>query len=123
MSIDWEKVCPQDPCISRSELIRNLLHTGTFSSVYKAIDIDAFAYKNDFWRKTLHVAHSRNLKTYVPKLEGETDEPMATDLNKEDVAWTVGGRPKRNYVALKRIYVTSSPDRIVNELEIMEELR
>lgn len=27
------------------------------------------------------------------------------------------------YVALKRIYVTSSPERILNELEIIEELR
>jgi len=44
-------------------------------------------------------------------------------LNKEDTAWTDKGEPRRNYVALKRIYVTSSPDRIVNELEIMEELR
>lgn len=96
---------------------------GTFSSVYKAIDIDAFTYENEFWRNTLHVAHSRNLKTYIPKIDGETDEPAATDLNKEDKAWTEEGEPRKNYVALKRIYVTSSPDRIVNELEIMEELR
>jgi hypothetical protein len=32
-------------------------------------------------------------------------------------------RPKKVYVALKRIYMTSSPERIANELEIMEELR
>lgn len=32
-------------------------------------------------------------------------------------------RDKAVYVALKRIYVTSSPDRILNELEIMEDLR
>lgn len=33
------------------------------------------------------------------------------------------GRPKSVYVALKRIYVTSSPSRILNELELMEDLR
>lgn len=32
-------------------------------------------------------------------------------------------RTKSVYVALKRIYVTSSPARILNELEIMEDLR
>ncbi|KAH8083700.1 kinase-like domain-containing protein [Filobasidium floriforme] len=115
--------------MKQSYRIVDRLGEGTFSSVYKAIDIDAFTYENDFWRKTIHVAHSRNLQTYIPKIDvdgdghGETDEPAATDLNKEDQAWTDKGEPRRNYVALKRIYVTSSPDRIVNELEIMEELR
>lgn len=32
-------------------------------------------------------------------------------------------RQKSVYVALKRIYVTSSPSRILNELELMEDLR
>ncbi|EPQ28393.1 uncharacterized protein PFL1_04220 [Pseudozyma flocculosa PF-1] len=66
------------------------LGEGTFSSVYKAVDLQHAYYDNDHWA-----------------LRQET---------------AIGTRSKV-YVALKRIYVTSSPSRIVNELEIMEELR
>lgn len=105
--------------------------TGTFSSVYKAIDLYAFVYDNKFWRDTIHVAHSRNVASYIPHIglkdgvetENGDHVPKSTNVNKEDLAWTKDGRPVINYVALKRIYVTSSPDRISNELEIMEDLR
>ncbi|MGG6496686.1 UNVERIFIED_CONTAM: hypothetical protein NY603_27580, partial [Bacteroidetes bacterium 56_B9] len=33
------------------------------------------------------------------------------------------GRPKARYVAIKKIYVTSSPQRILNELELLHDLR
>ena len=64
--------------------------TGTFSSVYKAIDLQHEYYENDLWA-------SRSPRS--------------------------ASRQGNVYVALKRIYVTSSPSRILNELEIMEELR
>lgn len=63
---------------------------GTFSSVYKAVDIKFHEYKNDKW-----VTKSG--------LEPET--------------------PDLVHVALKRIYVTSSAQRIFNELELLKELR
>ena len=70
------------------------LGEGTFSSVYKAIDVHHAMFANAEWFKT-------NTPHIAP-------------------------RPARHptvYVALKRIYVTSSTARILNELEIMESLR
>lgn len=68
--------------------------TGTFSSVYKAVDLDYDLYNNSQWMisKTPHI---------VPRAR----------------------RDNHVYVALKRIYVTSSTARILNELEVMEALR
>lgn len=62
-------------------------HIGTFSSVYKAIDLHHNSYDNSDW-------------------------------DRDDIH-----HRKKVYVALKRIYVTSSPQRILNELELMEDLR
>lgn len=70
---------------------------GTFSSVYKAIDTFHDYYDNFVW--THKIAHPPVLSNGQPR------------------------QRNRVYVALKRIYVTSSPDRIANELEIMEQLR
>ncbi|SNX82707.1 related to CDC7 - protein kinase [Melanopsichium pennsylvanicum] len=66
------------------------LGEGTFSSVYKAIDLQHHAFDNDEWV-------SRGLLN--PFRKGVC------------------------HVALKKIYVTSSPQRIFNELSIMEDLR
>ncbi|WFD30750.1 non-specific serine/threonine protein kinase [Malassezia sp. CBS 17886] len=70
------------------------LGEGTFSSVYKAVDLHHDVFHNDMWTKSTS-AH-------------------------------IAPRPQRDsrvYVALKRIYATSSTARILNELEIMESLR
>ncbi len=74
---------------------------GTFSSVYKAIDIKHEQYDNRNWARTADLAG------YKPA--DATSVPRA-------------GRSKV-FVAIKRIYVTSSPERIANEIEIMEDLR
>ncbi|SPO22360.1 related to CDC7 - protein kinase [Ustilago trichophora] len=66
------------------------LGEGTFSSVYKAIDLQHHAFDNDEW-----------------VLRGPLD-PFRKGVC---------------HVALKKIYVTSSPQRIFNELSIMEDLR
>ena len=70
------------------------LGEGTFSSVYKAIDVHHDMYRNEPWAKS-----------ETPRIVPRAPKPGAV------------------YVALKRIYVTSSTARIVNELEIMEMLR
>ncbi|GAA6061705.1 hypothetical protein JCM10212_004937 [Sporobolomyces blumeae] len=61
------------------------LGEGTFSSVYKAVDVQHSTYDNSLWAPI--------------KTKGKV------------------------FVALKRIYVTSSPVRIHNELEILNDLR
>lgn len=62
-----------------------MLHIGTFSSVYKALDLAR--------------AKAQQRPSYKPQL--------------------VGVAPTNCIVALKRIYVTSSPIRIANELSIL----
>ena len=61
---------------------------GTFSTVYKAQDLQYNLYQNDWDR----------------------NDPRRWEK-------------KSRYVAIKKIYVTSSPSRIINELEILYELR
>ncbi|KAJ3048488.1 hypothetical protein HK097_010487 [Rhizophlyctis rosea] len=70
----------------------NKIGEGTFSSVYKAVDINHNAYDNEAWDRTglSHVGSS--------------------------------GRKNQHFVAIKRIYVTSSPSRIHNELNILHRL-
>jgi cell division control protein 7 len=64
---------------------------GTFSSVYKAIDLNYAEWDNSLW---------------------EGSNPPEPNPN---------GKPK--FVAIKRILVTSSPKRILNEILIMETCR
>lgn len=71
---------------------------GTFSSVYKAIDLKHTQYDNSLW---------------VPSAR----------LSPPPARYTSYKPPKKIYVALKRIYVTSSPARIENEISILEDLR
>ncbi|PWN24416.1 kinase-like protein [Jaminaea rosea] len=77
--------------------IKSRIGEGTFSTVYKALDVHHDWYDNSQW--THH-----------------TPRPPRIAPNGDLVNTKV-------YVALKRIYVTSSPERILNELEIIEELR
>ncbi len=66
--------------------------SGTFSTVYKAIDVAHHNHNNEYW-----------CPATVSRRKLEENRPV--------------------YVALKRIYVTSSPNRILNELQIMASLR
>jgi cell division control protein 7 len=68
---------------------------GTFSSVYKAIDLHHGRYVNDYW--------------------STADESSASESRCSP--------EKKSYVAIKRIYVTSSPWRILNELKILSMLK
>lgn len=74
---------------------------GTFSTVYKAEDVmyDHFDNSWDF----------------------ENDTPSLAPPTKRTSGST--HRRKARYVAIKKIYVTSSPTRILNELELLHDLR
>ncbi|GJJ07071.1 hypothetical protein Clacol_001270 [Clathrus columnatus] len=73
------------------------LGTGTFSSVYKAIDLMRDAWDNTPWQG----------------VQGEDMDGQASNP----------GPHRKSFVAIKRIYATSMPDRIRNELSILEDLR
>ena len=78
------------------------LFVGTFSSVYKAVDLNYHLYDNSWdvnWKEFRKWASPA-----IKRKDNETRRP-----------------PK--YVALKRIYVTSSPTRILNELTLLHHLK
>lgn len=98
-------------------LLRELLKTnasyplGTFSTVYKAEDLLYHRYVNDWdmFQQDFDVTPDGKL----PPKRRRMDEGPRRNPHQ---------RPPR-YVALKKIYVTSSPFRIQNELELLHDLR
>ncbi|KAG6809579.1 hypothetical protein H0H92_015701 [Tricholoma furcatifolium] len=76
------------------------LGTGTFSSVYKAVDL---FYHNKWYNDPWHGHHPSDSSAYY-----QSEKPS---------------RGTKVFVAIKRIYVTSSPERIRNEISIMEDCR
>ncbi|KAK2877833.1 hypothetical protein FQN49_001151 [Arthroderma sp. PD_2] len=92
-----EENCPQ---IARRFRLISRVGEGTFSTVYKAEDLTF-----DSARFTAELADL----DYDAKIERR---------RKLGIRWT-----ERQYVALKKIYVTSSPARVLNELQILNDLR
>ncbi|KAK4051272.1 Cell division control protein 7 [Microbotryomycetes sp. JL221] len=78
------------PLIASRYKLVDRIGEGTFSSVYKAIDLRHHEYENQSWVSPQTITNERGDKIYV---------------------------------AVKRIYVTSSPIRIQNELELLQTLR
>ncbi|KAJ2915176.1 hypothetical protein MD484_g5224, partial [Candolleomyces efflorescens] len=87
------------PDLSGKYKLLDRLGTGTFSSVYKAIDLQYHKYDNSPW------------------LGHHPPESSAHYQSEEK------GEGRKAFVAIKRIYVTSGPERIKNELVIMEMTR
>lgn len=94
---DLEATVPQ---LTPDYKIVDRLGTGTFSSVYKAIDLGY----HDRWDNTPWQGHhsSASSASYM-----SDPRPPASKV----------------FVAVKRIYVTSGPERIRNEISIMEDCR
>ena len=74
---------------------------GTFSTVYKAEDLQYDQYFNDW----------------------DMQSPDATVWVSPPLHKRTQKRRKPHYVAIKKIYVTSSPIRIQNELELLNDLK
>ncbi|CUA70151.1 cell division control protein 7 [Rhizoctonia solani] len=89
------------------------LGEGTFSSVYKAIDLNFSKYDNREWNTHLGYAD-------YPILLASTPHSSKFRSKQYTPAFERRGRV---FVAIKRIYVTSSPQRIANEIELMEAAR
>lgn len=94
---DLEEAMPQ---LSQDYKVVDRLGTGTFSSVYKAVDLGYHTkWHNTTWLGRQPSSSSAHYQS-VPKLPGT-----------------------KVMVAIKRIYVTSNPERIRNEVSIMEDCR
>lgn len=88
--------------------------TGTFSTVYKAEDLDYDFYQNN-WDDVSDETpkwHSPPIKRRIKDRTRSSSSNTRQQLDKEP-----------RYVAIKKIYVTSSPMRIQNELELLHDLR
>ncbi|KAK1960785.1 kinase-like protein [Colletotrichum sublineola] len=83
---------------------------GTFSTVYKAEDIQYDRYDNDW---DIEERDNPPVKWTPPPLKHHGSH---TSTSREP-------RRRARYVAIKKIYVTSSPTRILNELELLHDLR
>ncbi|KAG6854437.1 hypothetical protein C0991_006515 [Blastosporella zonata] len=88
------------PDLADEYKIIDRLGTGTFSSVYKAIDLGYHTkWDNDAW----HGHHPPSSSAHYQSVPRPRDSKV--------------------FVAIKRIYVTSSPERVRNEISIMEDCR
>ena len=81
----------------------NRIGEGTFSTVYKAEDLLYEHYRNDW-----------DMDDSKENLYNNSSTSKQQPSNR---------RPTAKYVAIKKIYVTSSPLRILNELELLHDLR
>jgi cell division control protein 7 len=94
---DLEYAVPQ---LSTDYRVFDRLGTGTFSSVYKALDVGY----NTKWDNTpWHGHHPPTSSAYYQSMRRPAESKV--------------------FVAVKRIYVTSNPERIRNEISIMEDCR
>ncbi|KAL7276464.1 Cell division control protein 7 [Rhizina undulata] len=93
----------------------NKIGEGTFSSVYKAEDLE-YDYYDNSWDLSLNdpPVHSR---------ASPPPQKRRRMANPDDPSSSIHA-PRRSpkYVAIKKIYVTSSPARIQNELELLHDL-
>ncbi|KAK9457671.1 kinase-like domain-containing protein [Dipodascopsis uninucleata] len=83
---------------------------GTFSSVYKAEDLHYALHDNSWDLDRIPVRKERVLMPSNRAIIG-----------KKELKISKSGKIKK-YVAIKRIYVTSSPQRVLNELELLHTL-
>ena len=89
---------------SRYRLI-NRIGEGTFSTVYKAEDLLYNHYQNEW------------------DLESDKENANSSNASIQKQQQQQNRQQRAKFVAIKKIYVTSSPVRILNELELLHDLR
>ena len=102
------------PSLATDYHLVDRLGSGTFSSVYKAVDLNHDKYDNNVWQLPTKSPH--NIAPYYVRPDGSGKVYIGVDPTKRRDTGKV-------YVAVKRIYVTSGPERVRNELSIMEDCR
>lgn len=99
---DMEKFEQSFRNIGQRYRLINRIGEGTFSTVYKAEDL-------------LHEHYQNNWDLDAEKENVDRNAPGQKQVSLRP--------PRPKYVAIKKIYVTSSPTRIFNELELLHDLR
>jgi cell division control protein 7 len=90
---------------------------GTFSTVYKAEDLHYEYYQNDW-----DLEPKKGANWTSPPFKRRKN-PVFQSSEKLFDGQSQQGHLKPRFVAIKKIYVTSSPMRIQNELELLHDLR
>ncbi|KAK0610953.1 kinase-like domain-containing protein [Immersiella caudata] len=112
---DMEKLANTYPGFRHRYRLIKRIGEGTFSTVYKAEDLQYDRYDNSWdLDKENEKWSPPPLKTYASHSSMTTDATQSMEQAR---------RRKPKYVAIKKIYVTSSPTRILNELELLHDLR
>jgi cell division control protein 7 len=129
------------PFLAENYEVIDRLGTGTFSSVYKAIDLRYDEWDNKPWKGNHPPESSAYYQSSGPgyrgrggrgpgvgKDKGKGKDKASENKDSNDMAVDfveeLGGTPESKvYVAIKLIYTTSGPDRIRNELTIMQTCR
>ncbi|KAK0724910.1 kinase-like domain-containing protein [Lasiosphaeris hirsuta] len=117
---DMEKLQNAFPGFRHRYRLIKRIGEGTFSTVYKAEDLQYDRYDNswDFEKETE--------KWSAPPLKSFTTQSSMTlesTIGSTPESQQLQQRRKPKFVAIKKIYVTSSPNRILNELELLHDLR
>ncbi|TPX12561.1 uncharacterized protein E0L32_000738 [Thyridium curvatum] len=108
--------------LSHSNTPADISDQGTFSTVYKAQDLQYERFDNS-WD-----LEKDNDKWTPPPIKRFTEPTRSPSLDSRhsggrQTSQQPQQRRKPKYVAIKKIYVTSSPHRILNELELLHDLR
>ena len=132
------------PFLAEHYQVIDRLGTGTFSSVYKAIDLRYGEWDNKPWQGNHPPESSAYYQSAGPGYRGRggrgpgigKDKGRDEDRARENKAGqdsilmavdsaeaSVEAPQSKVYVAIKRIYTTSGPERIRNELTIMQSCR
>ncbi|GAA5814965.1 hypothetical protein MFLAVUS_008469 [Mucor flavus] len=90
-------------CLPNYYKLISKIGEGTFSTVYKALDIRRNYYQNQEWEHLMSSAED----------EDQQKSPKPGNQQQQSP------KPVNQFVALKRIYDTSSPLRIANEIELL----
>ncbi|KAI1098142.1 kinase-like protein [Jackrogersella minutella] len=106
---DMDKLEATFPNFKNKYRLIKRIGEGTFSTVYKAEDIQYHQYDNSW---DLDAAENQ---WRPPPLRGASRSRSNSRSSRS--------RQKPKFVAIKKIYVTSSPARILNELELLHDLR
>ncbi|KAI1499277.1 kinase-like domain-containing protein [Biscogniauxia marginata] len=106
---DMEKLQSTFPDFKDKYRLIKRIGEGTFSTVYKAEDMQYHHYDNQW--------------DIDAKDHQWTPPPLRSASHSRSNSLSRHPRRKPKFVAIKKIYVTSSPARILNELELLHDLR
>ncbi|KAH9482230.1 Cell cycle serine/threonine-protein kinase hsk1 [Psilocybe cubensis] len=126
---EFEELYDAVPALREDYELVDRLGTGTFSSVYKAIDRNYREFHNAPWLGHHPPQSSAYYQAAGPGYKGRGGRAARWRRSGMDMDVDGDGDgeeervPEQVFVAIKRIYTTSGPERIRNELAIMEECR